>query len=49
MEKLFKDLEYAKNATKSCLENSNTLVDMHGLSYWATQVENLRNKIKEEI
>lgn len=49
MEELIKRLEYAKNATKTCLEDSNCNVDFHGLSYWAKEVERLRNKIKENL
>lgn len=44
-----KQLEYAKKATKTCLEDSNCNVDFHGLSYWAKEVERLRNKIKENL
>ena len=42
-------LEYAKKATKTCLEDSNCNVDFHGLSYWAKEVKRLRNKIKENL
>ena len=49
MEKLIKELEYAKEATIKCLENSNCNVDMHGLSYWAEEVERLRKEIYEGI
>ena len=47
LEELIKDLEYAKKATQSCLDNQNTLVDMHSLSYWASVVEKLRMEIKQ--
>lgn len=45
MEK-FSELVYARKAVQSCLEDSNTLVDMHGLVYWAERVEQLRKEIK---
>lgn len=49
MEELIKKLEYAKNAVQSCLKSANCNVDMHSLSYWAKEVERLRNKIKENL
>ena len=49
MEEKIKDLEYAKKAVLSCLENHSVLVDMHGLEYWAGVVEILRNEIKEML
>ncbi|WP_226035650.1 hypothetical protein [Aquibacillus saliphilus] len=49
MEKLFKELEYAKKAVISTLEKENCLVDMHGLSYWAGKVERLRKEIKGNL
>lgn len=49
MNELFEQLEEAKHAVKSCLENDNTLVDMHGLAYWAKRVEALRQQIKEQL
>lgn len=47
MEELIKELEYAKNATQSCLKSANCNVDMHGLSYWANEVERLRKEIDD--
>lgn len=44
-----KQLAYARDAVAYCLENSNGLVDMHGLVYWATEVENLRIKMTKLI
>ncbi len=44
-----KQLEEAKQATLDCLNSSNVLVDMHGLAYWASEVERLRNEIKEKL
>lgn len=49
IEELIKRLEYAKKATQSCLDNQNTLVDMHSLSYWASVVEKLRMEIKNKL
>lgn len=49
MEKKIKQLEYAKQAVKACLANSMTAVDMHGLVYWAEQVEKIRQEIKESL
>jgi len=49
MTKLIKDLEVAKENVKTLLNNSNALIDMHGLSYWASVVERLRNEIKEQL
>lgn len=49
MKEKFEELEYAKKAVISCLENCDALVDMHGLEYWAGVVERLRNEIKEML
>lgn len=49
MNELFKQLEEAKQAVKNCLESDDTLVDMHGLAYWAERVEILRQQIKEKL
>ena len=49
MNKLFEQLEEAKQAVKSCLESDNTLVNMHGLVHWAERVEDLRQQIKERL
>lgn len=44
-----KHLEKAKQATRDCLNDSNVLVDMHGLAYWAGEVERLRKEIRERL
>jgi len=49
MNKLIKDLEIAKHNVKWLLEHLDSLVDMHGLSYWAGVVERLREEIKEQL
>lgn len=46
---LYNSLDYAKGAVRSCLDNADTSVDMHGLEYWAGEVERLRGKIKERL
>ena len=49
MSELFDKLQYAKKAVLSTLENDNCLVDWHGLSYWASEVERLRQEIKNSL
>jgi len=49
MNELIEKLQYAKKAVFWLLENESGLVDMHGLSYWATVVECLREEIKEML
>jgi len=49
MEELFKKLECAKKAVLAMLENQNCMVDCHGLSYWASEVERLRDEIKKHL
>lgn len=46
--KTFEELHKAKENVAWCLKNSGGLVDMHGLVYWAEEVERLRKKVKEE-
>ena len=43
------ELQYAKEAVISCLENHAVSVDMHGLTYWAERVEKLRKEILEVL
>ena len=38
---------YAKKSCLECLENPNTLVDFHGLEYWAGEVERFRREFRE--
>jgi hypothetical protein len=47
MKDLFEKLEYAKKAVLRTLEKESCSVDFHGLSYWANEVERLRNEIKK--
>ena len=49
MEELIKELEYAKQAVITIINSADTIVDMHGLAYWAGVVERLRNKIREKL
>jgi len=49
MEKLFEKLMYAKNSVKWLLDHDNGSVDFHGLSYWANEVERLRDEIKKAL
>jgi len=46
MVELMEKLQYAKNAVTWLLEHESGLVDMHGLSHWASVVERLRKEIK---
>ncbi len=49
LSELCEQLECAKKAVLSTLNNEGCSVDMHGLSYWADRVENLRKKIKAKL
>lgn len=49
MQELFERLEYAKKAVRTMLDKDGCLVDMHGLTYWAGEVERLRKEIKEKL
>lgn len=46
-ETLLEQYNYAKKACEACLKNVDTLVDMHGLKYWAGEVERLRKEFKK--
>lgn len=48
-QELFANLEYAKKAVIFCLERETGLVDMHGLAYWASEVERLRKEIRRML
>lgn len=45
----FGKLEYAKDAVRWLLDHADGLVDMHGLAYWAGEVERLRSAIKNAL
>lgn len=44
---LFERLQKAKDAVIWLLEHENGMVDMHGIAYWAGEVERLRAELKE--
>lgn len=46
MTELFVKLKYAKDAVIWLVEHESGNVDFHGLSYWAQEVERLREEIK---
>ena len=46
---LVESLDYAKDAVRACLESAGTLVDMHGLAYWAEVVERRRSKVAKRL
>lgn len=49
IEKLIEKLVYAKKAVLWLIEHESGLVDFHGLSYWASEVERLRIEIKNML
>ena len=49
MEKKLKELEYAKKAVQSMLDEGDCSIDMHGIGYWASVVERLREEIKSSL
>ena len=49
IDELIKNLAYARNAVRWLLEHVDGNVDFHGLVYWATEVERLREEIKKEM
>jgi hypothetical protein len=49
MDKLIEELKQSKENTQYLLEHANALVDMHGLKYWAGEVERIREEIKKEM
>ena len=42
-------LKYAKEGVIFLLNNADGLVDMHGLAYWAREIERLREEIKKTL
>jgi len=44
---LFEQLQYAKKAVLWLIDNINGDVDCKGLTYWAGEVERLREEIKK--
>ena len=49
MNELMEKLAYAKNAVTWLLDHASGLVDMHGITYWAGEVERLREEIKKVL
>jgi len=49
MIELAEKLDYAKKAALYLLDHASALVDMHGLSYWASEVERLREELKDTL
>jgi len=50
LEQIAKDLEYAKKAVQTFLDEPNTdSIDMHGIEFWAGRVERLRELIKNSL
>ena len=49
MEEKIKELMEAKKAVQACLDSESTLVNWHGLAYWAGVVERLRKEIKSAL
>lgn len=49
MIELLEKLKYAKDSVAWLLNHVTGLVDFHGLVYWATEVERLREEIKKEM
>lgn len=48
-QQVMKNLQIAKSAVIFCLENPKGYVDMHGLSFWAQRVEELREEIQKYL
>jgi len=49
MNELFEKLEEAKKNVRWLLENGNGLVNFHGIAYWASEVERLRQEIRKGL
>jgi hypothetical protein len=45
----FEELQKAKENVKYIIDNPDSLVDMHGLVYWAGVVERLRVEVKATL
>lgn len=46
---IFEELEKAKSNVRWLLDNRTGLVDMHGLVYWAGEVERLRHEVEGRL
>jgi len=49
MAEIFEKLQYAKNAVIRMVEDADVCVDFHGLTYWASEVERLREEIEDML
>lgn len=49
IESSVKELEVAKENVRWLLEHPDSLVDMHGIEYWAGRIERLRELIKNSL
>lgn len=49
MEELLEQLDKAKENVRWLLDHNDGLVDMHGIAYWAGEVERLRELIRENL
>lgn len=49
IQKLIEKLEYAKESVRALLKDASASVDFHGIAYWASEVERLREVIKSKI
>jgi hypothetical protein len=49
MTELVEKLQYAKQSVLWLIEHESGLVDFHGLTYWASEVERLRKEIKSML
>jgi hypothetical protein len=49
MTEIVTKLQYAKDAVLWLIENADGMVDFHGLTYWAGEVERLRSEIKKTL
>lgn len=46
---MFEELKKAKENVRWLLDHESGLVDMHGIGFWAIEVERLREAIKREL
>ena len=49
MKELFEKLEEAKSNVLWLLENGGGLINFHGIAYWASEVERLRQEIRKAL
>jgi len=45
----FDDLQAARKNVQTLLDEPNASIDMHGIKYWAGEVERLREVIKDNL